>query len=232
MYFEVTNTWKSAYPGAHAGVLVMKNAANLAQHPELEGVKEKLVEDLRARFAGQDRAALKALPVMQAYDAYYKRFNKTYHVLLQLESIVFKGRSLPSVAGLVDAMFMAEVQNLLLTAGHDLDALRLPLMLDVAPDNSDDSAHRHYTLLRGDDQALKAGDMFIADGEGVISSILYGPDQRTQIREGTTNAVFTVYAPQGIAAETVEGHLRDIEGYVRLFAPRARVQMLKVFGSE
>jgi len=232
MEFIVTDGWKSAYPGAHAGVLVMKNAVNPALHRELEGVKEKLVEDLRARFAGQDRAALKALPVMQAYDAYYKRFNKTYHVLLQLESIVFKGRTLPSVAGLVEAMFMAELKNLLLTAGHDLDALRLPLVLDVASDSSNDTAYRHYTLLRGDDQALKAGDMFIADGEGVISSILYGPDQRTQIRESTTNAIFTVYAPAGIAAEAVEGHLQDIEGYVRLFAPGATVQMLKVFGSE
>ena len=232
MEFIVTDDWKSAYPGAHAGVLVMKNAANPMPHPELDSVKEKLVEDLRARFAGQDRATLKALPAIQAYDAYYKRFNKTYHVLLQLESIVFKGRTLPSVAGLVETMFMAEVKNLLLTAGHDLDALRLPLVLDVAPDNSDVTPNRHYTLLRGDDQALKAGDMFIADGEGVISSILYGPDQRTQIRESTTNAIFTVYAPAGIAAEAVDGHLQDIEGYVRLLAPGARVELKRVYGDD
>ena len=232
MEFIVTDDWKSAYPGAHAGVLVMKNVVNPALHPELERAKEMLVTGLRARYAGQDRAALKALPIMQAYEAYYKRFKKTYHVLLQLESIVFKGWSLPSVAGLVETMFMAEVKNLLLTAGHDLDTLRLPLVLDVARDSESDAPQRHYTLLHGDDQSLKAGDMYIADGEGVISSIIYGPDRRTQIRESTTNAVFTVYAPAGIAAEAVERHLQDIEGYVRLFAPRATVRMLKVYGSE
>ena len=85
MYFEVTPNWKSTYPGAHAGVLVMQGVTNPARHPELERRKETLVDDLRVRFAGGDRAALEALPVIQAYSAYYKRFKKTYHVLLQLE---------------------------------------------------------------------------------------------------------------------------------------------------
>jgi len=228
MIFEAAPTWKSAYPGAHAGVLVMQGVENPPAHPGLERAKEALVENLRAHFAGQDRAALEALPVMRAYESYYKRFKKTYHVLLQLESIVFKGRSLPGVAGLVEAMFMAEVKNLLLTAGHDLDVLRMPLVLDVAQDSSDDAVHQHYTLLRGQPQALKAGDMYIADREGIISSIIYGPDQRTQIRESTTNVIFTVYAPPGIAAADVERHLRDIEGYVRLFAPAARVELKQV----
>ena len=225
MNFEVTTAWKNAYPGAFVGVLVMQGVVNPALNPGLEQAKKTLVEDLRARFAGQDRAALEALPVIQAYSAYYKRFKKTYHVLLQLESIAFKGRSLPSVAGLVEAMFMAEIKNLLLTAGHDLDALRPPLVLDVA------RAEESYTLMRGQPQSLKAGDMRIADSEGIISSIIYGPDQRTQIRESTTGTVFTVYAPPGIAAADVEGHLRDIEGYVRLFAPDASVALLEVFGS-
>ncbi|GAI35107.1 unnamed protein product, partial [marine sediment metagenome] len=54
------------------------------------------------------------------------------HVLLQLESIVFKNKSIPKVASLVEAMFMAEIKNLLLTAGHDLDAIDLPIKLDVS----------------------------------------------------------------------------------------------------
>ncbi len=99
MIFEVTPAWKSAYPDARVGVLVMQNVVNPALHPELERVKQVLVEDLRARFAGQDRAALEALPVMQAYSAYYKRFKKTYHVLLQLESVVLRGAACPAWPG-------------------------------------------------------------------------------------------------------------------------------------
>ena len=105
--FEVTSAWKSTYPEAHAGVLVMHQVANPAHHPELEKRKAELEEQLRAQFAGQDRAALSVHPVLQAYNGYYKRFKKSYHVQLQLESIAWKGKLIPSVSALVEAMFMA-----------------------------------------------------------------------------------------------------------------------------
>jgi len=90
-----------------------------------------LEEHLRKQFAGQDRAAVASHPVLQIYSEYYKRFKKTYHVQLQLESIVLKGKSIPTMAALVESMFMAEVKNMLLTVGRDLDTLQLPLTLDV-----------------------------------------------------------------------------------------------------
>ncbi len=223
--FQVSDQWKIAYEDSHAGVLVMRDVANPSQHAELEARKSALEQDLRQRYAGQDRAALASLPVLQAYAAYYRRFKKTYHVQLQLESILFKGKPIPSVAALVEAMFMAEVKNLLLTAGHDLDALSLPLTLDVA------QGTERYVLLRGEEQTLKAADMYIRDGAGVISSILYGPDQRTAINAQTRRVVFTVYAPAGIPEETVLDHLLDLQQNVRLIAPEARVELSQVFGS-
>jgi DNA/RNA-binding domain of Phe-tRNA-synthetase-like protein len=203
----------------------MRDAANPAHHAALEKRKASLEAELRTRYAGQDRAALLRNPNLQAYDSYYKQFKKTYHVQLQLESILFKGRSIPSVAALVEAMFMAEINGLLLTAGHDLDTVHLPLTLDVA------SGAESYTLLRGEAQAPKARDMLIRDGEGIISSIVYGPDQRTQITAGTSNAVFTVYAPGGIRPEDVERHLEEIRDNILVISSGARVDILQVFGA-
>jgi len=222
--FEVTSAWKSTFPEAHAGVLVMRDVINPAHHPELEKHKTELEEQLRSQFSGQDRAAMSSLPILQAYNTYYRRFKKTYHVQLQLESIAWKGRSIPSVSALVEAMFMAEMKNMLLTAGHDLDILRLPLILDVS------KGTESYTLLRGDEQVLKAGDMMISDRRGIISSIVYGPDQHTQITDGTRNVAFTVYAPPGIDGQTVTQHLQDIQEYVMVITPQARVELLKVYG--
>ena len=221
--FEVTSAWKSTYPEAHAGVLVMRDVSNPAHHAELESRKAALEEQLRAQFSGQDRAAIASHPILQAYGEYYRQFKKTYHIQLQLESIVLKGKSIPSVAALVEAMFMAEMQDLLLTAGHDLDALHLPLTLDVA------KGTEQYTLLRGEEQVLKAGDMMISDQTGVISSIVYGPDQRTQITPNTQNVIFTVYAPPGIDEQTVRGHLQSIQENVMVFAPQAQVEILEVY---
>ena len=222
--FEVTPAWKSAFPGAHAGVLVMQAVQNPASHTGLEHSKENLMGDLRSRYGGLDRSQLQALPALQIYGEYYKRFKKTYHVQLQLESIVFKDKSIPSVAALVEAMFMAEIKNMLLTAGHDLDSLRPPIRLDVT------SGDEVYTLMRGQPQQVKPGDMTISDGLGIISNIIYGPDQRTQIQPGTRNVIYTTYAPAGIEVTGLTRHLQDIEGYVRMFAPQAKTELLQVFG--
>jgi len=221
--FEVTSAWKSTYPEAQAGVLVMRAVSNPAHDPALETQKAVLEEQLRAQFSGQDRAAISDHPILRAYAEYYRQFKKTYHIQLQLESIVLKGKSIPSVAALVEAMFMAEMKDMLLTAGHDLDTLHLPLTLDVAAGNE------AYMLLRGDEQILKPGDMMISDQIGVISSILYGPDRRTQITPETSNVIFTVYAPPGIKEESVVEHLQHIQENVLVFDPQAQVEALKVY---
>src|SRR5688572_21144087 len=221
--FEPTSAWRSAYPEAHAGVLVMRAVSNPMHHPTLESQKAALEQELRAQFSGQDRSAIASHPVLRAYGEYYRQFKKTYHIQLQLESIVLKGKSIPGVATLVEAMFMAEMQDLLLTAGHDLDVLHLPLTLDVA------TGAERYRLLRGEEQELKPGDMMIRDQEGVISSIIYGPDQRTQITPNTQNVVFTVYAPPGIDEQAVTDHLLHIQKNVIVFAPQAQVELLEVY---
>ncbi len=200
----------------------MANVTNPDHHQALDQRKMTLETELRARFAGSDRAALKALPVIQAYNNYYKRFKKTYHVLLQLESVALKGKPIPRVAGLVEAMFMAELKSQLLTAGHDFDLVQEPIRIDVA------QGSESFIRINGREQVLKTADMYIADAQGILSSIIYGPDQRTRITSKTTQVLFTVYAPAGIEENLVAQHLQDIESNVLLVAPEARTLSLRV----
>jgi DNA/RNA-binding domain of Phe-tRNA-synthetase-like protein len=223
--FDVSDRWRKAFPGAHVGVLALHGVANPERHPAIEERKVALTNRLRARFAGQDRRAIEALPAIQAYNAYLRPFKKSYHVQLQLESVALKGKPIPSVAALVESMFMAELEDQLLTAGHDLDALALPLRLDAS------DGTETYTLMRDAPQQLKAGDMFIADRTGIVSSIVYGPDRRTRIVPATRNAVFTVYAPAGIGRAAVEAHLETIRGHVEPVAPGASVAFRQVYGA-
>ena len=224
--FIVSEAWKRAYPGAAVGVLVVRNVLNPQRHASLDKRKEELEDRLRSRFSTYDRAALKALPTIQAYNAYYKHYKKTYHVQLQLESVVFKGKPIPRVAALVEVMFVAELKNLLLTAGHDLDAVQMPVKLDVA------EGSERYIRLNGQEQELKPGDMMIADAQGVISCVLYGPDRRTRITPETRQALFTIYAPPGIGEQAVHDHLQDIQANVLLVAPQADVELLEVYGTK
>ncbi len=213
----VTDAWRSTFVDAHIGILALRGVANPDRHPELDERKTALEQELRRRFGGMDRAALVQWPILSAYAGYYKRFRKTYHIQLQLESVIFKGKSLPGGSALVEAMFMAELSDLMLTAGHDLDTLALPAKVDVA------SGVEAYTSLRGEPETLKAGDMYIADQRGVISSIIYGPDQRTQITAATRQVLFTTYAPPGIDAEAVSRHLQTLEDNIKLITPQAAV---------
>jgi DNA/RNA-binding domain of Phe-tRNA-synthetase-like protein len=221
--FSVSEEWKTAYPGAAVGVLALGNVINPEYHPALDQLREALEGQIRTSFASKEE--LRAQPRLQAYRAYYKRFKKTYHVQMQMESIAFKGKSIPRVAALVEAMFIAELKDQLLTAGHDLDIVESPVRLDTA------RGTEQYVRINGQEQQLKAGDMFIADAQGVLSTVIYGPDRRTQIVPGTRRALFTVYAPPGIGEEAVYQHLKDIEANIRLFAPQAKAELLQVYGT-
>jgi len=215
---------KTIYPEASLGVLAMKNVSNPQQHEGLDQRKLKIENNLREKFAGLTRADLKKLEPINAYRNYYKKFKKSYHILFQLESIVFKNKSIPKVAALVEAMFMAELKNLLLTAGHDLDTVDLPVKLDAA------SGTEKYIMLNRQEKELLPGDMFISDSGGIMSSIIYGPDLRTRINPDTQNVLFTVYAPLGVEKSEVFQHLQDIRDYVHIITPDSKVELIKVYG--
>ena len=111
MIFEVTEGWRSAFPQAHAGVLVIKDVVNPARHEDLQRRKERLVEMLRALTASSTAARCRPTPGCKPTKSTISASRKTYHVQLQLESIAFKGKTIPNVAALVEAMFMAEIEN-------------------------------------------------------------------------------------------------------------------------
>ena len=212
---SMTNELRAAHPGAVIGLLELSSVDNSRLSPELDGVKRETEARLRGRYAGFSRQDFVSIPVMAAYQKYYKRFTKTYHVLLQLESIVLKGKSLPSVSPLVDANFTAEVDTLILTAGHDVAKLVPPVVMDVS--KSGDSIVR----MNGAPKEMEAGDMIMRDATGVVCSILYGQDNVSPITSATRHALYVAYAPAGVPAEAVDGHLRMIEENVRVFCPNA-----------
>jgi DNA/RNA-binding domain of Phe-tRNA-synthetase-like protein len=209
-FLAATDAWRSAFPGAVVGALVMRGVSNPEHSPGLEAAKRRLEEALRdgSSDAGVQR-------VLDAYVDYYRARGKTYHVKAQRESVARKGKPIPRRAALVEAMFMAELANLVLTAGHDLDALDGPLRADATADGL------RYTLLGGAEVVLEGGDMMMADGAGIVSSVLRGPDQRTRITHETTSVLFAVYAPPGVGERVVRSHLEEIRSNVELITPAA-----------
>jgi len=156
---------------------------------------------------------------------YYKRFGKTYHVQLQVESIVSKGKSLPNVTPLVDANFVAEVETLVLTAGHDAAKLQGAVSIDVSRDGD------QMTQMNGALKPLAAGDMIMRDANGVCCSVIYGQDDRSPISSATSHVLYVAYAPAGVPAEAVDGQLQQIEANVRLFSPKVAVEQHRLLSA-
>lgn len=219
LQMNVTNRWHDAFPGGHVGVLLIANVDNSKRITPLDDRKREIEARLRKTFVGSSRADLLELNVLKAYRSYYKQFDKTYHVQLQLESVVHKGKSLPSVSPLVDANFAAELETLVLTAGHDADLLEPPVTLDAT------QGGEAFTQMGGAQRSLRPNDMMMSDGKGIICTILYGQDRRTPISPNTRRAFYVAYAPIGVPVGAVRQQLDSICENVRLFAPEAEVEM-------
>lgn len=197
------------------GALALREVANPRHHDEIDQLASELEAELRTHYAGQDRAAIQATPPLPVYAAYYRRFGQRYHVGMQLESVALKGKSLPRVAALVEAMFIAELRHGILTAGHDLDAVTTPIRLGVG------TGAESFATPNGEMATVKAGDVYTATAEGVLSAIITGPSALARIAAATTAALFVVYAPSGVPRGLVEAHLDEIEANARMIAPQA-----------
>lgn len=219
---KITERLKEKYPKASIGVLVIRNVNNIKSNEELNIRKVEIEEYLREKFNGRDRAYLKSLENIKVYNDYYKKFKKTYHVLMQVESIAFKNKSIPSIDCLVQSMFMAEVKNQLLTAGHDADKINGKIKVDLS------SGDEEYKSMSGKMQKLAENDMFMHDDCSIISSLIYGPDNKSKIDLNTKNVIYIVYAPEGIEENIIISHLEDIKDNVELFSKDAVIEELRV----
>lgn len=209
---SATDAWRQAHPGALIGLLEVSGLDNTRPAALLAERKLAIAARLREQYQGFSRPDFLALPVMAAYDRYYARFNKTYHVQLQLESLVLKGKPLPAVSPAVDANFMSEVETLILTAGHDCQKLRPPVWIDVSQEGE------AMPAMAGGTKTLRPGDMIMRDADGICCSIIYGQDARSPISPATTQALYVAYAPAGVSAEDVDRQLRGIAENLRLIS--------------
>ena len=215
---HAVEAWQQAYPGACIGLLEISGVDNTQPAPALDQEKHAIEARLREKYSSFSRENFLELPVMVAYHRYYRKFGYSYHVLLQLESVVLKGKSLPNVSPLVDANFAAELETLILTAGHDVDQLELPVFIDVAREGDE------ITQMNGSRKDVPTGDMLMRDAQGVACAILRGQDNRSPISKNTTHVLYVSYIPQGVMDAQGQAQLDMMEKYVRLFSPECMVE--------
>jgi len=203
MRIKITPELRDEYPQATFGSLTARDAPNTKRHQQLEEAKRRLEEMIRESYPDprEDHR-------IQSYQTYFKRWDRTYPIMLQVRTIKGWGR-FPQVSALVDCMFLAELKNRILTSGHDLDQVRGDLTFDVS------QGVESYTKLNGKTQLLPKRDLILRDEEGILASILYGPAKRTSIAPGTSNALYFAWCPYEVSKSDIEGHMNDIVANLR-----------------
>ena len=172
--------------------------------------KDSLIEDLKQHYGLLSRKELVQTEVLQGYYSYYKSFTKTYHVLLQLESVIYKEKGIPLVSPVVQSMFMAELKNHFLTSVHDYSKIIEPLYLDCT------LGGELFTLFNGEQKSLKKDDLYIRDTKDIISNVLNGMDERTKVTLDTHTAMYNVYVPFYVDDKKILEHLDDMANYLKL----------------
>jgi DNA/RNA-binding domain of Phe-tRNA-synthetase-like protein len=214
MEIELTPAFRTAMPEGVFGALLVHGCANRARPVALDVHKRAVEARLRQRFTAE---SLEADPVARAYAGYFRRQGARYPVAHQARTVL-QGRSIESPSALVEAMFTAEVESLVLTSGHDLNSLSGTLRVDLARDGE------VYTKLSLKDQALRPGDMVVRDTDGVIACVLYGPDYRTRLRLETRDALFGAWCPVGLTGAIVQDHFDTLSRLLQTEWPEAEIE--------
>lgn len=221
--FKIDASIHITYPGTKMGILVMKDVSYFGLYTETQTAQD--LDELRGQYAHLDRTGLKTNFPVKAYVDYYKRFGHSYHLLAQLESVLKGKKTLDNESALLQAMFFSELDGMLLTAGHDFAKLELPLELKIA------TGTELYQSISSREVTAINGDIALCDGNGIISSILRGPDCKSRITPSTTEVLFSIYAPPGIDDDYIVKHLGKLEKIIRGFAPLSRTELLHVFSN-
>jgi len=202
MKIELKPELKIAYPEAVFGSITVKDVPNRKKHEALEERKREVEKKIREMNVDEDG-------IIQSYNAYFKRWGKTYPIEFQIRTIKGGGK-FPQVSVLVDSMFLAELKNRILTSGHDLDAIQGNLIFDVS------EGGERYLMLSGKEQELKKNDVILKDEEGILASILYGPARRTSITLETRNSLYFAWCPYRMDDKLITTHLNDILSNLRI----------------
>lgn len=214
---------KEIYPNAVFGIMAAQEVNAAADRSRMDILKNTEIDRIKAEHKGYERKnAINSEPIRH-YAAYYKKFKKTYPVLLQLESILLKNKEIPNIGIPIEVMFLAEVNNQLLTAGHDLNQIDGDITINIA------SGTENYRDISGKDRQLVENDLFLSDKRGILSSVLNGPDYRTRITDTTQNALYFVYGVDGVTKQQIRNHLENIRCYLAAAIPDIKIQTAEIY---
>ena len=173
------------------------------------------LDELRDKYPDYDR---KAVFGENPYFRFFKKFKKTYPVMQQFESVMFKGRPFPEEDPVMGVPFLLELTTFILSGTHDLDRMDGPLTLFTP------SEKLPFPGMRGEEAHTYPNDICGRDNSGIIFSMIAGAHDRTCIHPDTRHMFHPLFATPNTDKETIQDALQRLEFFVKVLAPNAEVE--------
>lgn len=170
---------------------------------------------LPGRYENYDR---KAVFAENPWFRFFKKFKKTYPVMLQFESVAFKGRPFPMDNPVTAVPFLLEVTTHVLSGTHDVTSIEGPVELYLSTDKTP------FTGRRGEELHTYPGDFCARDRAGIIFSEIAGTDERTCARADSRHVFYPVFGTPDLPESAIAEALDRLEAIVRVLAPEARTE--------
>ena len=175
-------------------------------HAELDALREK--------YADYDR---KAVFGENPYFRFFKKFKKTYPVMQQFESVMFKGRPFPEEDPVMGVPFLLELTTFVLSGTHDIDRMDGPLTIFTP------SEKLPFLGMRAASTHTYPKDICGRDNSGIIFSMIAGADERTCAREESRHVFYPVFGVPGQAPDALHSAQTRMAEYAALLAEDAQI---------
>jgi DNA/RNA-binding domain of Phe-tRNA-synthetase-like protein len=215
--FSISAAYEDRYPGVAFGLTLVEGCGPLIDSELFDQYKRKLLRKMRKR-----ETLARISQDIETYDRFFRSFGYECPLPQHLKRTINSG--FPRYNLMVDAHFLAEMCAGILVAVADYDRVEGHLLLDVA------SAGEETAGMGGRRFRTKKGEIVLRDEKGIICVLCQGADEKTRVRDDTSNALFYSYAVPGIdalhvreglavAAETMaefaHGSVKGLEVFVR-----------------
>ncbi len=173
------------------------------------------LDELRGKYPDYDR---KAVFGENPYFRFFKKFKKTYPVMQQFESVMFKGRPFPEEDPVMGVPFLLELTTFILSGTHDLDRMDGPLTIFTP------SEKLPFSGMRSASTHTYPHDICGRDNSGIIFSMIAGADDRTCIHPDSRHVFYPVFGTPDTDKETIQDALQRLEFFVKVLAPNAEIE--------
>jgi len=190
--FSLSERYQEIYPGVGFGLMLISSCREAASPEGFAPYKKKYLRKMRKR-----ETLAQITERIKIYDTFFQQFGYPCPLTRHLKRTVNSG--FPMYSLFVDAHFMAEMCAGILVAVTDADKFDGGLTLDVA------KVGETCKGMGGRLFVIREEEIVLRDKKEIVCVLCQGADEKTRVKEDTTNVLFYAYAVPGIEKD----HLRN-----------------------